>query len=432
MRSIRTLWREPAYVLSVVAIIAIVLYNAAFVNPENFEGYWVSTFSNASIFLIFSAPVGSASAAIVAARARRSGIWSLPLARSRAMIAFHLLLPSIVGAFLSQLFGLLLLISTSWGAPGRIPLEVVLAWAAILIFHVSVGYLLGRYLPVAASIPLSIFVSYCWLGFTWTVSYFPIRYLAGLIITACCSVDTTLDERAVVAVVVFSLLMSGAFLIFATVPPTGMHRSVVPLTGVAAIAFVVMAITVGLNVAQGLGAQPVVPRSKGDLVCAGKAPTICVYPEQLQRDDPRPTLDAAYKNLREEDIPIPAVVTTSNTRADRSSLRVVVTTRPTPDQLVYTIAAAMIPNDVAPYCGDGSDYSKRLDVAAVATWWLQTIAAKGLVDGFSLPQPALTPDSGRLIQGFSRLSGQQQRDWYLVASPTLRHCSSKPIEIPSR
>lgn len=432
MRSIRTFWREPAYILSIVAIIAIVLYNANFVRPENFEGYWVSTFANASIFLIFSAPVASASAAIVAARARRSGMWSLPLARSRGMITFRLCLPSIVGAFLSQLFGLLLLVSTSWGAPGRIPLEVVFAWAAILLFHVSVGYLLGRYLPVAVSIPLSIFASYCWLGFTWAVSYFPIRYLAGLIISACCSIDTTLDERAVVAVVLFSLLMSGALFIFATVPPTGVHKSVVPLTGVAAIAFVVVAFTVGLNVAQGLGAQPVVPRGSGDLVCAGKAPTICVYPEQLQGDDPRPTLEAAYTNLREEGIPIPAVVTTSNTKADRSSLRVVINARPTPAQLVYTTAAAMTPDTMAPYCGDGSDYSKRLDVAAVATWWLQTIAAKGLVDESSLPQPALTPDSGRLIQGFSRLSGQQQHDWYIAASPTLRHCSSKPIEIPSR
>lgn len=432
MHSMRTLWREPAYVLGVVAMIAMVLYNAAFVNPRNFEGYWVSTFSNASIFLIFSAPVGSASAAIVSARARRSGIWSLPLARTRAMISFRLLLPSFVGAFLSQLFGLVLLVATSGGAPGRIPVEVVLAWAAILIFHISVGYLLGRRLPIAVSIPLSIFFSYCWLGFTWTVNYFPIRYLAGLIITSCCSVETTLDERAIVAVVVFSLLMSSAFLIFATVPPTGMHRSVVPLTGVTAIAFVVIALTVGLNVAQGLGPQPVVPRSKGDLICAGTAPTICVYPEQLQRDDPRPTLDAAYKNLREEDIPLPAVVTSSNTKADHSSLRVVVSTQPTPPQLVYTLAAAMIPNDLAPYCGDGSDYTKRLDVAAVATWWLEKIAAQGLVDGSSLPQPALTPESGRLIQGFSRLSNQQQRDWYLAASLTLSHCSSKPMEIPSR
>lgn len=432
MRSIRTLWREPAYILSVIAIIAIVLYNATFVNPQNFEGYWVSTFSNASIFLIFSAPVGSASAAIATARARRSGIWSLPLARSRAMIAFRLLLPSIVGAFVSQLFGLLVLIPTSWGAPGHIPLEVVLAWAAILIFHVSVGYLLGRYLPVAVSIPLSIFVSYCWLGFTWTVSYFPIRYLAGLIITACCSVETTLDERAVVAVVVFSLLMSGALFIFATVPPTGIHRSVVPLTGVAAIAFVVIAVTVSLNVAQGLGAQPVVPRSRGDLVCTGKAPTICVYPEQLQHDDPRPTLEMAYKNLQKEGVPIPAVITTSNAKADRPSLRVVVSTRPTPTLLVYTIAAALLPDDQATYCGDGSDYSKRVNVAAVATWWLQTIAAKGLLDKSSLLQPVITEDSERLIQRFSRLSDQEQRDWYLAASPSLRHCSSKPIEIPSR
>ena len=432
MRSIRTLWREPAYLLGALAIVAIILYNAAFVKPANYEGYWVSTFSNATIFLIFSAPVASASAAIVAARARRSGIWSLPLARGRGLISFRLLLPSFVGAFVAQLFGTLLLGLISGGAPGRVPLEVVLAWAAILTFHLSVGYLLGRYLPMAASVPLSIFVSYCWLGFAWTVSYFPIRYLAGLIITACCSVDTTLDERAVVAVVVFSLPMSGAFLIFATVAPAGSPRRGVPLTGIAAIAFMVIAFTVGLSVAQGLGGQPVVPRNRGDLRCTGKAPAICVYPEQLEGSDPRPTLRAAYTNIRDEHVAVPATITTSNTNADRSSLRVVVTTRPTPAQLVYTTAVAMLPNDVAPYCGDGSDYPKRLDVAAVATWWLQKVAAKGVVDAASLPQPHFTPDSERLIQAFSRLGGKQQRDWFLAASPTLWHCSSKPIGIPSR
>lgn len=432
MHSIRTLWREPAYVLGIVAIVAIVLYNREFVNPVNFEGYWVSTFANASIFLIFSCPVGSASAAIAAARARRAGIWSLPLARSRAAITFRLLLPSFVAGFVAQLLGLFLLTSASWGAPGRVPFEIVLAWVAILIFHISIGYLLGRFLPVAASIPLAIFVSYCWLGFTWSVNYFPIRYLSGLVIASCCSIETTIDERSIVAVVVFSLMMSVALLLSATVPPTGVHWSVGPLTGTAATAFAVVAVTVGLSVAQGLGADPATPRNRADLVCTGKTPTICIYPEQLQHKNPRPVLESAYKNLREEGVPLPSMITTSNTKADRSSLRVVITTRPTTGQLVYTIAAALIPDDVAPYCGDGSDYPKRMDDAAVAIWWLQTIAAKGLLDESSIAPISISPDLEHLVQGFKRLSAAEQRDWYFAAAPTLLHCASKPIEILSR
>lgn len=432
MHSVRTLWREPAFFLLVFAIAAIVLYDRVFVNPVNFDGYWVSTFANASIFLIFSCPVGSASAAMAAARARRAGVWSMPLARSRAVVTFRLLLPSFVAGFVAQLFGLFLLMSASWGAPGRIPFEIVLTWAAILTFHISIGYLLGRFLPVAASVPLAIFVSYCSLGFTWTVSYFPVRYLSGLVIAACCSVETTLDERSVVAVIAFSSLTSIALLLLATVPPVAVHWSVTPIRATVAVGFAVVATVLGLNVAQGLAAQPVMPRGQDELVCIGEAPRMCVYPEQLQGEDPRPTLETAYKNLREEGVALPSAITTSNTKADRSSLRVVISTHPSTNQLVYTLAAALVPDDVAPYCGDGADYPKRLDVAAVAIWWLQSVAGKGLLDKSSIAPSTLSPDSASLVEGFGRLSAQEQRDWYFAASPTLSHCRSAPMEIPSR
>jgi hypothetical protein len=432
MHSLRTAWREPAYILGFVAIVAMLLYNGSFVNPNNFRGYWTSTFSNASIFLIFSCPVGSASAAIAAARARRAGIWSLPLVRRRIVITLQLLLPSLVAAVVAQMFGLYILASATWGAPGRIPVEIVFAWLSILTFHISLGYLLGRFLPVAVSIPLAIFLSYCWLGFTWAVSYFPIRYLAGLIISACCSIETALDERSVISVVVFSLLMSVALLLFATVPPSGSRWSAAPLTAIAGIAFAVVALSVGLNVAKGLAAQPVMPRSRADLVCTGASPTICLYPEQLHDSDPRPILAKAYNNLRKDGVALPPVITTSNTKEDRALLRVVITTRPMTAQLVYTISAGLIPDDIAPYCGDGSDYPKRLDVAAVAVWWLQKTAGKGLVPESEIGSSSLSENSAQLVQRFSRLRPEEQRDWYLSASRTLVDCASKPMGIPTR
>lgn len=431
MHSFRSMWREPAMLLAVPAIIAIVLYDGMFVDPANFEGYWESTFANASIFLIVSAPLGSASAAVIAARARRAGLWMEPFSRSRAAVTFHLLLPSFLAALLLQLVGLLLVSFSSWGAPGRIPLDIVLAWAAILLFHVCVGYLLGRFLPLPLGIPLAIFVSYCWLGFTWTVTYFPIRYLAGLIISSCCSLDTTLDERAVAAVVVFSLLASAALLIAATPPPQAARSSSRLVAALTSIVLVVVATTLGLNIASGLAAQPIVERGRSGLVCTGSAPTICLYPEELQHRDPRPVLAAAYRNLRSAGVRMPAVITASNEPSDRKALRVVVTTRPTTSELVYTLAAGLIPDDNAPYCGSNSDYTKRLDVAAVSTWWLQKVASRGLVDGASLPVPMFTSDSARLIAAFSHLSDGRQRAWYLAASPALKHCSSHPITIPS-
>jgi len=432
MHSVRTLWREPAYLFLVFAIPAIAAYDVVFVDPINFKGYWISTFANASIFLIFSCPLGSASAALVAARARRAGVWSRPLVRSRASITFRLLLPSFVAALVAQLFGLVLLMSESWGAPGRIPFEIALTWVAIIAFHISIGYLLGRFLPVVASIPLAIFISYCWLGFTWTVDYFPVRYLSGLVIAACCSVETTLDERSVIAVVVFSSLMSVALLLLATVLPAAAHWSAAPIRTVVAVSIAVVATVIGLNVAQGLPAQPVTPRGQTELACIGEVPKVCVYPEQLQGKDPRPTLASAYENLRREGISLPPVITASNTKADRGSLRVVISTHPTTNQLVYSLSAALIPDDVAPNCGDGSDYPKRLDVAAVVIWWLQSVAGKGLLDTSSIGSSSLSPNSEALIKAFSRLGAEEQRDWYFAASPTLLHCKAAPLDIPTR
>lgn len=421
--------RESVYFLSFLAIIAILLYNDAFVNPVNFEGYWISTFANASIFLIFSCPVSSASAAIATSRLRRADVWALPTVRSRAAIALRMLLPSFLAGIFVQIVGLLVLVPKTWGAPGRIPFEILLVWVAILLLHVAIGCLFGMLLPVAASIPLAIFISYCWLGFTWALDYFPIRYLSGLIIAACCSVDTTLDERSVIAVVLFSLLMSVSLLGFTIASGSGTWNKGL-LAGVVAGVLAIGAFVVGLNVAQGLPAQPVAKRSTSDLICAGEEPRICAFPEQLERQDPRPVLETAYKNLRDEGIPLPSVITASNTEADRASLRVVITTRPSAEQLVYSIAAGLLPDDLAPYCDDGSDYLERLEVAAVARWWLQSVAAKDLVDAPSFV--SVGADAELAYTGFDRLTRREQHDWYLSASPALWQCSSKPVRIPSR
>ncbi|WNY34082.1 hypothetical protein Q9Q99_00210 [Curtobacterium flaccumfaciens] len=75
----------------------------------------------------------------------------------------------------------------TWGAPGGPSPLVGLAFAGILFFHSCIGFALGRWLPPVVSIPLSLLVSYSWIGFTWSVDYFPLRYLAGLVMADCCS-----------------------------------------------------------------------------------------------------------------------------------------------------------------------------------------------------------------------------------------------------
>jgi hypothetical protein len=433
VNSFRTAWRQPPVFLTAVAMVLIFLYWSTFVRSDNFEGYWVSTVTNATIFLIFSCSVSSVSAAIAAARARRGGLWGMPSARGRARIAVRMLWPALLGGVVAQFFGLALLVPATLGAPGRFPVEVCVSWLSILLLHTSIGFLLGRFLPMVASIPLAIFVTYAWLGFTWAVDYFPIRYLSGLILVACCSVETRLDERAVQTVVVFSVLAAAAIFVSAVAPPLNLGRSLTTLSWTGTIVCITIAAILGLNLAHGLGAQPLQPRPQSEQQCSGSAPVICLFPEQYAQRDPRLVLTKAYANLRDQGVAVPNTISGgTGVASDAQALRMVISTKSTPELLVRSLAASLLPDDLAPYCGDGSDYGKRVDVAAVATWWLASVAGTGQRADFSIPTTNYGQEAAEMIGKFQKLTPEEQRSWYFLAVPALSDCAAKPLAVASR
>lgn len=431
MRSFRSAWRQPAVLLTPVAMVLIVLYWKAFVRPENFEGYWVSTVSNATIFLLFSCSVSSVSAVIAAARARRGGLWAMATARSRTSITVQLLWPAFLGGVVAQLFGFALLVPATLGAPGRLPVEICVAWLSILLLHTSIGFLLGRFLPAVASIPLAIFTTYAWLGFTWAVGYFPLRYLSGLILVSCCSVDTVLDERAVVAVVVFSVIAAAALLVTAVAPPLSLGRRLTTLSWTATVAGITIAAILGVNLTGGLGAQPWKPRPQSDQQCSGAAPIICLLPEQYATRDPRPVLTQAYTNLRDQGVTVPKTISGGWGKTDANTLRMVISTRSTPTLLVRSLAASLTPADGPPYCGDGSDFQQRSNVSAVAAWWLASIAGTGQGIDTSAAPTTYGQDVITMVRKLQKLAPAAQREWYFAAAPTLTSCAAKPLPVPS-
>jgi hypothetical protein len=343
-----------------------------------------------------------------------------------------MLWPAFLGGVVAQLFGLALLVPATLGAPGRFPIEVCVAWLSILLLHTSIGFLLGRFLPMAASIPLAIFVSYAWLGFTWAVDYFPIRYLSGLILVACCSVDTRLDARAVAAVVVFSALAAAAILISAVAPPLNLGRSLTTLSWTGTIVGITIAAILGLNLASELGAQPLKPRPPSELQCSGSAPVICLFPEQYVQRDPRPVLAQAYANLRDQGVEVPTTISGgTGVPSGAQALRVVISSKSTAELLVRSLAAGLLAGDLAPYCGDGSDYGKRVDVAAVATWWLASVAGTGQRTDISIPTTNYGPEAAAMIEEFQKLTPEEQHGWYFAAFPALTDCAAKPLAVPS-
>ena len=431
MGALRYFWRRPVFILTALAIGGMALYADTFVRSDNFEGYWASTVSNATIFLIFSCGVSSASAAIAAARARRGGLWSMPTARSRVRISVRILWPAFVGGVVAQLFGLGLLIPSALGAPGRFPVEVCAAWLCILLFHTSLGFLIGRFLPMVASIPLAVFISYVWLGFTWALDYYPLRYLSGLVIVNCCSVNTRLDERAVTAVIAFSFIAALALFLTAVAPPVNLGRNRTSFSWIGTVAGVIVAVIVGLNIAHGLGPQPLQDRPLSEQRCSGSRPNVCLYPEQFIHSDPRPILGKAFKNLENQGISVPPTISGARGKSDAETLYMVISSKSTASLLVSSLASSLLPDELAPYCEDGTDYEDRVNVAITASWWLGSVAGSGQVPTSSITPIATTQDSAMLISRLSTLTPDEQRNWYEAAIPSLSACSYKPVAVPT-
>ncbi|MCS6543570.1 hypothetical protein [Curtobacterium herbarum] len=427
----RLVRRQPVVLLAVVGIVGVVLYDLAFVRSDNFAGYWTSTVSNASIFLIFSCAVSSAGAALAAGRARRGGLWATPAARKRSTLAFTALSPALLAGLVVQFSGLAVLIPPTIGAPGRIPFEMFFAWVAILVFHCALGFVLGRFLPMVASIPVAIFLSYCWLGFTWSVDYYPIRYLAGLVMVDCCSVDTVLDTRAIVAVIVFSVIGAAALLCTAVAPPLDLGRAKTAASWAVTVLGVIGAAVGGLHVAADLGPQPLRDRPSSEQRCEGSGPVVCLYPQQTAEGDPRTVLHRATTNLAAAGVHVPGRIEGSRGRSSAAVLRMVVAPHTSTPVVIESLAASLLPDDLAPYCGDGSDYPQRVDDAVVASWWLSSVAGRGQISEDAIRPIASSADTTAMIERFSHLTAAEQRSWYRSAMPALRSCDRAPVEVPT-
>ncbi len=437
MNSLRRSWRHPAFVLAIIAAGATVYFQQRFIDPDNYAGYWTATVSSATIFLIFAGPASAASAAIVSSRARRARVWESPLVRRPILVAVRLAWPSVLAGLALQAFGLALLVPETWGSTGRLPFEIVIAWAAIICLHTVLGLALGRLFPVAASIPLAIFVSFCWLGFTWAVDWNPLRYLSGLIMAACCSVDTTMDPRAVLAVTTFSVLAAvallGAFFspLRSAMTASG-DRSLADLAlGLLAVAVIAGATAGGVSLARGLGPQPLQPRASAELVCSGSEPEICLFPEQIEGTDPRPGFVRAYEKLANEGIVLPATITAASGEMEAGSASLFLAADSDAASIVRSLASGLIDMDFVVSCWDGDDDDARYDSAEVATWWLGSVAGGGGLPGDALDALVSSDGAKVQVQRLQKLTASQQREWFDAATPALTRCDAAPVEVPA-
>ncbi|WP_182066319.1 hypothetical protein [Curtobacterium sp. ME12] len=423
-------WRSRAAVwLLIPGLLGIVAYSAQFADETTVAGYWPAAMAGSAIYLVFSCGVAATAGAWEGRRFRAAApVIESSSRSSAAVVADHLWTPLAAGLLL-QVVAIALMSRDTWGAPGGPSPLVGVAFVGILFFHSCIGFALGRWLPPVASIPLSLLVSYSWLGFTWSVDYFPVRYLAGLVIADCCSVETSLDVRAPIIATAFSLLAGCSLLVIAVARRSSgdrAHRFGVQI-GASSLAVVTL---VALASGSGLGAAPILGRPQAQATCSGAAPTICLFPEQRDTGNSESVIRKAVENLSRAGITVPPTIRASNAPATVDVLDMIVQVRMTDSDLLHSITTSMLGDAEVAYCGTEEDDTERRNDAAVANQWLIDVAAEGIVNADHV-EPALELDNPDVLRALRRAPVPAQAAWVTATVDRLTDCSIGHIAVPS-
>jgi hypothetical protein len=427
VRTLIPLRTRPALWLIVPALLLVWLYSATQSSTSFVDGYWVGAASSASIYLVLAGPYAAVSAALDANRLRRHQSFASAPVRHPLAISWANAWPSLAGAMLVQAVGLLVTIHATWGAPGTIPWPLPVAWVSILLLHTAVGFALGLSVPVYIAAPVAVLASYVWLGYTWSVSYFPLRYLAGLAMSGCCAVYSELDMRAPAAATIFSLAATAAIVVAALAMRT-LRRGPRLLTWTGSAAVIAIAATVGLTVAGPLGGYPVDDRKVSDLRCSVRdGETFCFYPEQLRAtQDPASVLAPAVRTLRSAGVDLPSRITGNIGSNQQSELGVLYRPDFSRGDLLHSFSSALGDINATIACPQyQQDPTGLVNVSEALDYVIFSLATDGETDAY-----VTDPASIKLAQTVLAAHPDDRLAWIGDARETTQHCSASLPEPP--
>lgn len=431
MSYVRPLASRAAIYIFPPAVVLTVLFYFGEGNPSGVEGYWVGAVSSATVYTVFSCGSGSLAAAIEGSRVRRSRPLALAPVRSELRIAVMLLWPVVLMGLIVQATGFVLIAGPNLGSPGRFPIEVVGAWVAMILFHVSVGYLIGVALPMAASVPLALLVSYVWLGFTWSSSYIPLRYLSGLAISGCCAVYSDLASESTLSVSIFSA--AGVLTVALLIQWHARQRRLKRMIGLLGCAIpITIGAILGLHVASGLGGYPSPPRDASKLSCERTlVAEICLFPEQLWKVSPNPvdTIDNALVNIRASGIRTPERVSAALPELNRKDTVVMLFRRDfTPVDTLHSLSTSFGYLDTERACSrDVHDPERPWIVSQAVGALVYYYATNGRTDPF-----ISDVDVQRLVSEILESDRELQAEWVERARRALVDCETPFPDIPGQ
>lgn len=420
MKSAIPLRRRSAFWLLLPAVPLLVIVSQFSEPILVLSGWWPWTVGQSMLLILVPAAVASTGAALEAGRLRARGEENLTNIRNPISTVVVSIWPSVVAGIVAQLLAIGLVALTAWGGTSPVPWSLIGTLATILVFHASLGFVLGSALRPMFAVPLSIALSYMWLGFTGTLEMFEARHLAGLVLNGCCDYDQQPAAASMAAATVFSAIASIGLLIVASVFLRVARGGRFWVLG-AGVVLVAIAASAGLTIAKGLGPSGVEQRSVDQLHCSPGEVTVCLFPEQ-EGGGIVATVQLMIERVTDTGVHFPSRIVASGELEPTEDVHPF---RYRPDMDERQVAASLASGFMTEACdGEPASRTRARDAAQeLATYWLEYTML-----GSNSSEAEAYAESGLLA--LTALPDSEQAEWVNRALASTRDCAAKPPPLP--
>ncbi|WP_432093273.1 DUF7224 domain-containing protein [Streptomyces sp. bgisy100] len=375
--------------------------------------YWPSATGRATFALPFVSAACAGTAAWEGARLRRGRVFDQAPVRGPLAVTLPLLLPVAALGLLGMLAALVISAAAADVGSGLPHLGILLVAGGVLVANTLAGYLVGRVIPGVLAAPLALIGGFFFNAYPSAWSVFWLRHLVGGGLDSCCSVDATVDPRALWSAGVFATAVCLAAI--AVIHFRG--RS-----GALAMAVALMTVGFGLAayIAKDLGPEPVRARADDALICQGGGrPRICLWPELDDRAMVQRETHKAVGRLEQAGVRVPGTLTMA-AHPGAGAAKLGIPSNPQPGDIPGGVASGLLPEP--PACAlNGAPYPAGHALGPVAAW-LHTTAGEpvsAVAGRFGQPDAALA-------QQVLRQPRAAQVAWFQRNVTAMRSCGTQP------
>ena len=305
------------------------------------DPYLTAYVAHADDGLGYGLPIAAGGAAWAARRARRSvvGRWAAVI-RSPLRIFWAHTWPLFASVGLAVLVTVVIEIARLAPGPGVPNLWLLVTYLGMATVAIGGGWLIGLIMPLPISLPLAIFAAFEWVTYPLldgaNVSW---RNIAGYDLFTCCdAVNLQPDPRALIAPLIVALGILGAIWLAA--------RLTWLLAAATSVGALGAAVVLSLIVATGTNAYGGELRPAAALNCIDSAPTVCLFPEQLDTEDVAriaKTVHTAAAIGITHGVPLPDEIDArnANSRSDSAALPVDLLSGMSSEQVIASLATSL-------------------------------------------------------------------------------------------